>query len=151
MTCTACTSSTFCTACQAAATLAIDNMCYSNCNSTFKYSFNGTCWNSCPDGTYLTYTNVICAACASICNTCFGNATNCTSCKASYYYGETCLTSCPTNFFGDASTLTCINCSVLATAACSQPLKYTTSYAIENFQPVITLQFNQNVSLMKNL
>ncbi len=104
-TCSACTSSVNCQVCQIGATLAIDNMCYSNCNSTYKYSFDGKCWNTCPNGTYLTYTNVICAACASICNTCFSSATNCTSCISSYYYDNNCLTTCPPDFYGNATTL----------------------------------------------
>lgn len=132
--------------------MAIDHMCYSDCNSTSKYSYNGTCYNTCPNMTYLTYTNVLCTACASICNNCMGSATNCTSCSSTYYYNSTCLTTCPTGYYGSPS-LQCLLCnsSVNATTGCSQPLSFTTTMGVQNFQYVITLQFNQNVTIQKQL
>ena len=150
-TCTSCVNATYCTACQAAASLAIDNMCYSNCNSTHQFSYNSTCWSTCPGGTYLTYTNVICEICAMVCATCDVTSTNCTTCAGSYFLVDTCVTVCPSGFYGDSVTLTCLNCSVNASAACSAPLNFSTTYSVENFQSVITLQFNQNVTFNRNL
>ena len=129
-TCSACDNATYCTACQAGASMAIDNMCYTNCNSTHQYSYNGSCWLICPGGTYLTYTNVICAVCASVCATCDVTSTNCTSCVASYFLVDTCVTVCPDGFYGDATSLTCLNCSVNASVACSSPLNFSTSYTV---------------------
>lgn len=126
-------------------------MCYTNCNSTYRYSYNGSCWNTCPAGTYLTYTNVLCSACAAVCLTCTVSPTQCTSCSASYYFNLTCLTICPSGYFGNATTLTCVSCSTVPANTCSQPLTYTTSYSVENYQSVVTLQFNQNVSLATQL
>ena len=62
-----------------------------------------------------------------------------------------CLTVCPTGYYGDAVTLTCIDCNVTPSTACTSPLNFTTSYSVENYQSVLTLQFNQNVSFTKNL
>jgi hypothetical protein len=141
----------YCTGCQPGATPAIDHMCYTNCNSTANYSYNGSCWTTCPNGTYVTFTGVTCAACAQVCFTCSSTSTTCLTCKSSYHYGSTCLTVCPSGFYGDAATLTCLNCSSSPSTACDKPLNFTTSYSVENYQGVITLQFNQNVSLEKNL
>jgi len=152
-TCATCSSLTYCMSCEAAATLSlIDNMCYGDCNSTFKYSYNGSCWNQCPNSTYLTYTNVLCAACSSICLTCSSTTTNCTSCATTYFFNFSCLTTCPTGYYG-ATTLQCLGCNSSATAAtaCAHPLNFTTSLSVENYQYVITLQFNQNVSIEQQL
>jgi len=129
-TCTVCLNTSYCNACQPSATLAIDHMCYANCNSTFRYSYNGTCYNICPDRTYLTYTNVICSECAAICLTCSGAPNTCTSCKASYYFNSTCLTVCPSKYFGNATTLKCVSCSSVTSSVCSTPLSYSTSYSV---------------------
>jgi proprotein convertase subtilisin/kexin type 5 len=125
-------------------------MCYTNCNSTFKYSYNNTCWNTCPSGTYLTYTNVICAACSSVCLTCTGSPTNCLSCSTNFYFNFTCLSVCPQGYYGSTN-LVCLTCSGSTSAACNQPLNFTTSYSIQNYQYVIAMQFNQNVSLSEQL
>ena len=65
--------------------------------------------------------------------------------------GSTCLTVCPSGYFGDAATLTCIDCTINASVACTSPLNFSTSYSVENFQSVITLQFNQNVTFNRNI
>ena len=105
-------------------------MCYTNCNATFKYSYNGSCWNTCPAGTYLTYTNVLCNICAAICRTCTASPTQCSSCEASYYFNNTCLTVCPSGYFGNSTTLACVSCASVPANTCSQPLTYTTSYSV---------------------
>lgn len=105
-------------------------MCYTNCNATFKYSYNGSCWNTCPAGTYLTYTNVLCSICAAICHTCTASPTQCSSCAASYYFNNTCLTVCPSGYFGNSTTLACVSCASVPANTCSQPLTYTTSYSV---------------------
>ena len=148
--CASCSSLTLCLTCNTAATLAIDNMCYSDCNATFKYAYNSTCYNTCPAGTYLTYTGVTCAACAPICLTCFGSGTACTSCATTYFFNSTCLTTCPSGFFG-STTLQCLTCSGSSNAACTNPLNFSTTFSTQDFKPVITLQFNQNVSMSKNI
>jgi hypothetical protein len=149
-TCASCLSTTLCVSCVTAATLAIDNMCYSDCNTTFKYAYNGSCYNICPAGSYLTYTGVTCAACGPLCLTCAASATTCTSCATTYYYNNTCLTTCPVGYYGSA-TLQCLSCSGSTALACSNPLNFTTSYYVENYQPVIVFQLNQNVTMSKNL
>ena len=85
--------------------MAIDNMCYNNCNSTHFYSYNGTCYSTCPSGTYLTFTNVICSECSSVCLTCSNANNNCTSCSGTYFMDNDCLTQCPTGYYGNASLL----------------------------------------------
>lgn len=148
--CATCFNLTYCITCETGATLAIDNMCYANCNSTAKYSFNGTCYNICPSGTYLTYTGVTCSLCSPICLTCFNSGSRCISCATTYFYNNTCLTTCPSGYYG-STTLQCLSCSGSSSAACTNPLNFSTSYSTQNFQPVITLQFNQNVTMAKNL
>lgn len=149
-TCASCTSFTRCLSCLPTATLAIDNMCYSDCNSTFAYSFNGTCWNSCPNGTYVTYTLVTCSVCAAVCLTCSGAAITCTSCSSTYFFNSSCLTVCPTGYYG-SPTLQCLTCFNSSSSACTNPLNFTTSFSVSNYKPVITLQFNQLVSFQKQL
>lgn len=124
-------------------------MCYQNCNSTHRYSYNQTCLTTCPDGTFITYTSVTCGPCSPICKTCTGVATFCMTCSATYFFNNTCLTRCPTGYYGSPSLL-CLSCSLNATA-CQNPLDFSTSFTTENFRPVITLQFNQNVSLLRDL
>jgi hypothetical protein len=148
--CATCQSLTYCYTCELSATLAIDNMCYSNCNATAIYSYNNTCHNACPAGSYLTYTGVTCAACSPLCLTCSGTGTACTSCATTYFFNRTCLTTCPSGYYG-STTLQCLSCSSSSAAACSTPLSFSTTFSTQNYQPVITLQFNQNVSMSKNL
>jgi hypothetical protein len=149
-TCGSCTSMTTCLTCATAATLAIDNMCYRDCNATFKFAYNGTCYNTCPDGSYLTYTGVTCAPCGPLCLTCTGTPTTCTSCATTYYYNNTCMTTCPKGFYG-STTLQCLSCSGSNSAACTNPLSFSTSFSTQNFKPVITLQFNQNITTTKDI
>jgi len=80
--------------------MAIDNMCYRDCNSTHKYSYNQSCYSVCPNGTYITYTSVTCGPCSPICNTCRDTATYCLSCNSSFYFNNTCLTVCPNGYYG---------------------------------------------------
>lgn len=127
LVCSACTSPTFCSSCEPGATMAIDNMCYRDCNSTHKYAFNASCYNTCPPGTFITYTRVTCGPCSPICHTCSDSATFCLSCVSTYFFNNTCLTVCPNGFYGDPS-LACISCSLNATA-CSRPLNFTTSFS----------------------
>ena len=108
--------------------MAIDNMCYADCNSTHKYAYNSTCYTACPDGSYLTYTGVTCDACSSVCATCNTSATNCLSCSASYFSVNTCVTQCPTDYYG-APNLTCMSCTGAPADACSKPLSFETSYS----------------------
>lgn len=75
-------------------------MCYKDCNGTHKYYFEGKCFNVCPDGTFISYTNVNCTQCSGNCFTCSNNATNCLSCAGKYFYENTCLTICPEGYFG---------------------------------------------------
>ena len=85
--------------------MAIDNMCYQDCNTTHRYSYNASCYNICPNGTYVTYTGVTCGPCSPICHTCSGSATFCVSCSATYFYNNSCLTMCPSGFYGSVSLL----------------------------------------------
>ena len=130
--------------------MAIDNMCYSDCSSTQKYYFQNTCYSTCPDGTYITYTNVDCAACSSLCYTCSVAANNCTSCHDRYYYQNTCVSKCPTGFYGSTS-LICEACSSSSTNVCDNPLSFETTVTQENFQYVVKVKFNQEVSIEEQI
>lgn len=149
-TCASCSSLTLCISCVTGATLAIDGMCYTDCNTTHRYSFNGSCYNICPVGSYLTFTGVTCAACGPLCLSCFGSATACTSCATTYLFNNSCLTQCPSGYYG-SSTLQCLSCNGSNATACKAPLSFTTSYSTQNYKPVITIQFNDNVTISKNL
>jgi proprotein convertase subtilisin/kexin type 5 len=109
--------------------MAIDNMCYSHCSPTQQYYYNSNCYSTCPSGTYISYTGVNCVACSDLCATCYGLATNCTSCDDSYYYNNTCLTQCPTGYYG-ANTFTCEICTSATADVCNLPLNFTTSVSI---------------------
>ena len=83
--------------------MAIDNMCYTDCNTTHKYYVGNQCFATCPAGTYLSYTNVHCISCSELCDTCLGTASNCLSCHDRYFYNNTCLTQCPDGYYGSVS------------------------------------------------
>ena len=100
-------------------------MCYSDCNTTHKYYYGTTCYSSCPDGTYLSYTNVHCIACSDLCNTCNTTASTCLSCHDRYYYNNTCITECPANYYG-SSLFVCESCTSATNSICNEPLTFTT-------------------------
>jgi hypothetical protein len=140
-TCASCTSSTVCQTCIANAIFSnITKQCYAFCSPTNIYNFNGTCFSSCPNGSYLDYTNINCQACNAICNTCSLSATNCTSCSATYLFNLTCIGKCPSNYYGANNT--CLPCTP-SVSSCSSPLTFTVTTTTENYQTVIIMKFNQ--------
>lgn len=144
-TCAECTSDTVCTSCISTAVFSnITAKCYPYCDATLHLSYNGQCYSTCPAGTYLDFTNVYCQLCNSICKTCFGGATNCTSCEGSYLYNNSCLSNCPSNHYNLNNTCQVCNDSV---PSCSKPLTFETVTKTENFQSVIYLKFNQDVKV----
>lgn len=118
--------------------------CYAFCDPILQLSFNGQCYSTCPDGSYLDFTNVYCQVCNSICKTCFGSATNCTACEGAYLYNNTCLSSCPSNHYNLNNTCEVCTSSV---PSCSKPLTFETVTRTENYQSVIYLKFNQDVKV----
>lgn len=77
----------------------------SGCVSTAsnpQYFYNAVCYSQCPSGTYAINSNFTCQACdpSVYCKTCFGTATNCTSCSSGRFLSQpvfgTCISSCPT-------------------------------------------------------
>lgn len=105
-------------------------MCYKDCNLTHKYYYNNTCFILCPNGTYLTYTNVHCGACSGNCETCENNASRCLSCQGKYLFNFTCLVKCPENYFGnkDFECQLCLNST--NNSACLIPLNFSTQVAV---------------------
>lgn len=140
----------YCTSCERNATLAIDHMCYSHCNLVQQYYYNSNCYSICPFGTFVSYTGVHCIDCSILCGTCVGVATNCTSCSDSYYFNNTCVTQCPTGYFG-TNNFTCTPCSTSTSSICSQPLNFTTAVSVENYKYVVSVKFNQNVDISKQI
>lgn len=86
-------------------------MCYRDCNGTHKYTYNQTCWATCPNGTFITYTSVTCGLCSPICYTCSGTAIFCMSCIKTFFFNNTCLTVCPNGYYGSTALL-CLSCSL---------------------------------------
>ena len=132
------------------ATLASDLMCYRDCNNTHKFYWNNTCFKVCPEGTFLTFTNVHCAACSANCKTCTENATRCLTCEGKYFYEFSCLTKCPEKWFGNKQ-FSCQECTNDTNEFCAKPLTFTTRMAIENFVYVLYLKFNQGVDIKKQI
>lgn len=124
-----CSSPVFCSSCESNATMAVDHMCYSNCNSTHPYYYLSICYSSCPTGTYLTSTNVYCLKCGDLCKTCIGSPTSCLSCNDRYLLGDSCLTSCPSGYYGDSNSI-CQLCTSSSRLICEDPLIFTTSISI---------------------
>ena len=77
--------------------------CYTSCPVA---TVNGQCTPNCPAGTFLS--GNACAPCDSACKTCFGSATNCTSCASGLSQNGVCIDSCPTGTI--ASNGFCVNC-----------------------------------------
>lgn len=125
-------------------------MCYSHCSATQQYYYNSLCYSTCPSGTYVSYTGVHCAACSNLCATCYGTASNCTTCFDRYFFNYSCLTQCPSGYYG-ATDLTCAVCSSATAQVCTQPLSFSTTVSIENYQYVVSVKFNQQVSIQKQI
>lgn len=140
-TCASCSSPEICLTCVTNAAFSnVTKQCYQFCSPTNPYKYNLTCFLTCPNNTYLDFTNVNCQACNSICKTCSLIATNCTSCTTGYLTNFTCIEKCPAGFYGlNQSCLICTS----NVSACSNPLKFTVKSTSENFQNVVYIQFNQ--------
>lgn len=104
-------------------------MCYSHCNLTAPYYYGTICYTTCPNGTYVGYTNVYCVACSDLCATCGTSATQCLSCSGRYLYNNSCLGQCPSGYYGDI-TYTCQLCTSATASKCAQPLNFNTTVSI---------------------
>jgi len=87
--------------------------------------------------------------CSLNCTTCFGTATNCTICAGTFMYNSQCVSQCPSGYYG-ASNGSCQKCTS-SIESCSQPVTFTTTSTVENYQNVIILTFNQPVKLSGDL
>eukprot|EP01017_Pseudomicrothorax_dubius_P021906 TRINITY_DN23571_c0_g1_i2.p1 TRINITY_DN23571_c0_g1~~TRINITY_DN23571_c0_g1_i2.p1 ORF type:complete len:246 (+),score=8.28 TRINITY_DN23571_c0_g1_i2:60-740(+) len=107
-----------CQPCQTPCATCVDST--SKCTSCVNgYNFivsNNTCQSQCPTGLFLQSGN--CVGCdTSVCKTCTGTPTNCTSCDSSsntpFLLNNKCVpaSQCPTNSFADTSTGTCRTCT----------------------------------------
>jgi hypothetical protein len=76
-------------------TLNSTNCLVNQCNIGYIYfSINSTCLNPCPNGYYNN--SGVCNQCVSMCLTCSGSSSTCTSCSDGLYlFSGSCLNSCP--------------------------------------------------------
>jgi len=92
--CSACTNSTYCTACIA--------------NRTYLYAVTHICISDCPLGYFANYTATTCDACNPKCLTCSVTASNCLSCAIGYYLirlsvsSYDCVSSCSAGYYKDS-------------------------------------------------
>ena len=87
--CNTCSTQTFCTSCKPV-TDAGGNVTAQR----LWYRDLGTCWETCPDGTYQN--GVVCETCDSACANCVTDATTCISCPTDQFlYNGTCVNECP--------------------------------------------------------
>lgn len=123
--------------------------CYTNTaidTSVYYYSSQATCYTICPAGTYSDSSSGLrCLDCNSLCKTCSGSATNCTSCYSNntfiYLFVNsslgTCRTQCPSTYYADtaASPIQCVACtgrcltctSATQCLSCVDPFYFTNS------------------------
>ena len=123
--------------------------CNQYCNATHQYGYNGTCYSTCPNGSYLSYDLVTCLSCSLPCRTCHTSAGNCTSCIDSYYYQGQCISACPTNYYVD-SNLICQKCSTNPSFCTLPPLNYTIHPFTANYLLQAYCVFNRAVNLTIN-
>lgn len=76
--------------------------CSLQCNLTHVYFFNRTCYQTCPNGTYLSVLDLVtCLACSEECATCSISASVCTRCARKFLSNAVCVDACPPNHFVD--------------------------------------------------
>lgn len=125
-------------------------MCYSQCSVSQPFYYGTLCYTTCPSNTFISYTGVHCITCSILCNTCSLTASNCTSCYDRYYYNYSCLTQCPTGYYGSTN-LTCEVCTTSTSSICAVPLNFSTSVSVENYKYVVSVKFNHDVSIQKQI
>jgi len=85
------------------------------------YSYEGDCFEVCPDGTYLPSDSTTCQVCDDNCGTCSLAPSNCTSCDGASEFplrlNNTCKTSCPDGYVQlelscEACTAPCLTCAI---------------------------------------
>ena len=86
-------------------------MCYAHCNGSMQYYYQGSCQATCPNGTFVDFTNVYCYDCNALCLTCQGSSLNCTSCSSTFLYANTCVSQCPSGYYGQSNV--CISLSLI--------------------------------------
>lgn len=112
--CLTCTGySTYCTSCPSPLLL-FNNTCYTTCPVA---TVNGVCTSNCPAGSFLSGTT--CTSCDATCATCWGTATNCTSCASGLSSNGACIQSCPDGTF--ASNGFCSSCDISCTTCSGTP------------------------------
>lgn len=97
--------------------------CYTDTSITtsiYLYSTTTQCYSTCPSYTYPDSSIYKCVDCNSICLTCTGTSTNCTSCLSNSTYPYlfinssvgTCRSQCPTYYYPDTSQnpIICVLC-----------------------------------------
>lgn len=82
--------------------------------SSYPYLYSNTCNINCPDGQVddTSTSDVVCVACNTICKTCSGEPSICSSCNSGsypYLYSSTCNSNCPNGKYGDGSA--CYSCA----------------------------------------
>lgn len=60
------------------------------------------------------------------------------------------MTQCPDGYYGTV-TFTCASCSASSQNICDDPLTFTTETSIENYQYVVRIKFNHEVSIAKQI
>lgn len=92
-----------------------------NCTSCpdSSFFFNGTCYTTCPDGTFPNSTDSLCMPCLENCATCkSANSNDCLSCTNKYFFIQTsiedktgnCNPTCPAGTWGDSLSNACNPC-----------------------------------------
>lgn len=121
--------------------------CSLQCNLTAIYFFGGTCYTSCPDGSYLNLVDLVtCLACNSECATCSLTASNCTKCSTKFWYNYQCVNACPANYFVD-SNVACVACSLSPDKCVLEPLTYKIQPFTQNYQLHAYVVFNRPVNM----
>ena len=119
--------------------------CSQVCSKSNIYFYNNKCVSSCQEGTYLLADLVTCQSCSSMCATCFGIGTNCTTCSTQFLYNQNCVDSCPANYYVD-NNKTCQPCS--GNKCSLPPLSYSIQTSIgKNYTQNTYVIFNRPVNL----
>ena len=125
LTCSACNSTTICTACKTGYFLSFNNSCNQNCELRQFINITSSLCQMCPydcltcnaasecDPSIGFYENniAVSAACPTCCATCISD-TICTSCLPNCFldFNFSCLTSCPERSFKNTIAWKCVTC-----------------------------------------
>ena len=118
--CSECTSSSFCTACEAGTGISASPVVYPN---PIDPAAQATQKCECIDGYFRDTSGgletLVCGACTSPCETCSGSDTTCLTCVDTWFLHPTnpneCTQDCGGGYFGQTSDNTCTSCSSFCT------------------------------------